>query len=178
MKFASAFVAAAAAAHQDALDLLDILGLEDSVVDFFDEKALDFALVGTEEEEEEEDEAAAAADAAEEEDEAAAEEDEAAGGDAAAAEEEDEESEESRAPPTVIATAAAIATEVEAVNFVITNTIGTAASAAPIVGADETTALSAEAGMDFAVVFETADSTMSWVESLTYTGGSASFLSQ
>jgi len=176
MKFASAFVAAAAAAHQDALDLLDILGLEDSVVDFFDEKALDFALVGTEEEEEEEDEAAAAA-AAEEEDEAAAEEDEAAGG--AGAEEEDEESEESRAPPTVIATAAAIATEVEAVNFVITNTIGTAATAAPIVGvADETTALSAEAGMDFAVVFETADSTMTWVESLTYTGGSASFLTQ
>ena len=162
MKFASAFVAAAAAAHQDALDLLDILGLEDSVVDFFDEKALDFALVGTEEEEEEEDEAAAAAAAddaaAGEEEEDAAEEDEAAAADDAAAEEEDEESEESRDPPTVIATAAAIATEVEAVNFVITNTIGTAATAAPIVGvANEITALSAEAGMDFAVVFETAD---------------------
>jgi len=53
MKFASAFVAAAAAAHQDALDLLDILGLEDSVVDFFDEKRLDFAIVATEEDDEE-----------------------------------------------------------------------------------------------------------------------------
>lgn len=94
-------------------------------------------------------------------------------------EEEDEESEESREPPTVIATAAAVATEIAAVNFVITNTIGAAASAAPIVGAaDSSENLSAEAGMDFAVVFETADSTMTWVDSLTYTGGSDSFMSQ
>ena len=32
--------------------------------------------------------------------------------------------------------------------------------------------------MDFAVVFETDDSTMTWVDELTYTGGSASFLTQ
>jgi len=32
--------------------------------------------------------------------------------------------------------------------------------------------------MDFAVVFETTDSTMTWADDLTYTGGSASFLTQ
>ena len=137
MKFASAFVAAAAAAHQDALDLLDILGLEDDVLDFFDEKALQFAVVGTEEEEEEEEEDEAAEDAAEDEaaEEDAAEEDAAedeaaedeAEDEAAAessAEEEDEESEDSRPPPTVVSTPAAVAAQVAAVNFVVRKTIG------------------------------------------------------
>jgi len=92
---------------------------------------------------------------------------------------EEEEDEDSRPAPETLETPAAISAATDAVNFVIVNTIGGDASAAPIVGdADESQNLSAEAGMDFAVVFETADSTMTWVDSLTYTGGSESFMSQ
>lgn len=169
MKFASAFVAAAAAAHQDALDLLDILGLEDSVVDFFDETALDFALLGSGEGE------------------GAGEEDEADADDAADDADDAAEDEEVVTPddpverPAVveITTPEAVATAVAEVNFVIVSTIGgtPAAEAAPIVGADESTNLSAEAGMNFAVVFETADSSMIWEEALSY-GSSTPFMTQ
>jgi len=92
---------------------------------------------------------------------------------------EEEEDEDSRPAPETLETPAAISAATDAVNFVIVNTIGGDASAAPIVGdADESQNLSAEAGMDFAVVFETADDTMTWVDSLTETGGSESFMSQ
>jgi len=92
--------------------------------------------------------------------------------------EESAESEDSRDPPAVITTAAAITAAVAEVNFYITQTIGGDSSSAPIVGeADEVIELAAEAGMDFAVVFETADDTMTWTPELDY-GVSASFLTR